>query len=344
MQDVVKTFGKRRDKPYEKMGSDPHHEFEKVRPLKHSSDGETGKHDMNQAAPDEEAADLHDSPSYDRQSEATASLGPEVRILHLQFPVTENADDELRPGGAPIIQSYDDSMDNAGAEIKDEVAYDAARYESARAVHDHMVSRVQDLQDDTVASLEDDKASVEDALQNRRAFESRAIRVVEEARKEAEEMEMEKRDVQDAAVAGHNVGVKRAVEAARMDMHDMVHAAVLNGGQDGMRAARERALAEGIRAEDEAQAQKSVEASAFVGQTAEQLEAVRENGKTTARLWRNDIEGADGLKNHMIREDAEHTAGDYGHVVMHDEKDIDNTVREGAGYVKLDRLADAVSR
>jgi len=257
----------------------------------------------------EEAADVRQTEDPDMTA-AEYAEDAEVRQQRMQ---------QYAPGGA-VIESYENGMDNAGAEVQDQVARDTARVENSRALQHHVVSQVRNLQDATVAELDEDKASVEEALENRQAIEMMAARKVEEARKEAQGIAVEKRDVEDAAVLGHAVGETRAMEMARLDMHDGLRAAVLNGDrEDGERDFRARALRQ-------AQDQREAEASAYVAQTADQMERVKEDGSARAHLWREEIEGEDNATIRMIREDADDVADDYDHLNTRNQEEIDGFV------------------
>jgi len=262
------------------------------------------------------------------------------------------AETAVMPGqaGGAVVDAFDNALSSAVEPDRNVILNAAERGmdHADRAMEfDHeMADQIHAEQDDTAASIQDDKEKVLGTLADTDAVDEAAIHTVQQARQQYEEVAIKKAQTEAAAVAGHEVGERIAVEDAADQINGVVNArthAALKREQEEMRLARMREMEEGITGADDAEAQYRQSMSAHVADVSKENQAIRAHEARDAGVMREAIEGAEGIKNHIVKEAAVREAAHFDNAAMNDQEDIGDTVAGGAGYVARDIIADAVA-
>jgi len=262
------------------------------------------------------------------------------------------AETAVMPGqaGGAVVDAFDSALSSAVAPDRNIIVNAAKRGmdHADRAMEfDHeMADKIHADQDATAASFRDDGEKVLETLADSDAVDTAAIHTVQEARQQYEEAAIKKAQTEAAAVAGHEVGERIAVEDAADQINGMVNArtkAALKGEREELRLAREREIAEGITGADDAQAQYEADGRQYVAHVGKEHQAIRAHEARDAGMMREAIEGAQGIKTHIVKQAAVRQAAHFDKAAMDDQDDIDDTVVGGAGYVARDIIADAVA-
>jgi len=260
------------------------------------------------------------------------------------------AETKAMPGqpGGPVTKAFDTSVARGvnNNHYMADVDHDIELEDNSERGTRNMAHDIMADQDATVDSLQNDEEKVLGTLANSDNVAKQAIHEVANAREDYGETAIKKAQTQDAALAGQYVGRRIAAENAQDHLEDVVHArttAALKRTRDEMHDARDVARAEGITAADDYQAGEMAEGRAYVAHKRKENTAVQRHSARDANVLRTSIEGAEGIKNHMLKEDANLKAGRYHRWQRRDQDDIAGAVVEGAPQVERDIVADAVT-
>lgn len=253
------------------------------------------------------------------------------------------------PGGS-VVQAYDSAMahtiDPAMNPLVQQAARDIAHEDEAVRFNAEMANDLRADEDATAATYHAAADSILDTAANTDEIEKAAIHTVAGARQRYEEAAIEKDQTEAAAVAGHAQGEKIGLENAMQSMNEMTNArtqAALKVSREEMRMARDKEIAEGITAPDNVQAQMEADGRYYASHEMKANEAARAHAVRDANLVRTQIEGAQGIENHVATQDALREANSLNHATEGAEEDIAQTIAAGAPYVERDMIADAVA-
>jgi len=253
------------------------------------------------------------------------------------------------PGGS-VEQAYDSAMarsiDPAMNPFVQQAARDVAHQDEAARFNAEMADNLRADEDATAASYHAAADSILDTAANSDEVEKAAIHTVADARKRYEEAAIEKDQTEAAAAAGHAEGEKVGLENAMQSINQMTNArteAALKKSSEELHMAEDKEIAEGLTADDDALAQMEADGRYYASHEMKANEAARAHVERDANLIRTEIEGAQGIENHVATQDALREADSLNDATERAEADIAGTIAEGVPYVARDMIADAVA-
>merc|ERR1719313_1619413 len=156
-----------------------------------------------------------------------------------------------------------------------------------------------------------------------------------------------KRQTEDAAVEGAEMGEKAAMDDLAVRQHNEVKDMVKEDARDQTRAmedATQQEIGEGISAPQRAVQAMRDESAAMLHHHAKEVEAEEADNDASAALERSDIAGSQDLKDHAIKQDAMAKAGYLHEKAARDINDAEETAREGVGAAVDNMAADTIAR
>lgn len=253
------------------------------------------------------------------------------------------------PGGS-VVQAYDSAMartlDPVRNPLVQQMARDIAHQDEAARFNAEMANSVHADEDATAATYQAAADSILDTAADTDEVDKAAIHTVEGAREHYEEAAIAKDQTEAAALAGHAQGEKIGLENAMQSISEMTNArtrAALKKSREELLMARDKEIAEGITAADDVQAQMEADGRYYASHEMKANEAARAHVVRDANLVRTQIEGAQGIENHVATQDALREANTLNRATEGAEEDIAQTIAEGAPYVARDMIADAVA-
>lgn len=214
------------------------------------------------------------------------------------------------PGGS-VVQSFDESRVKAQS-MDGKLARDLAHVNREMNDETNLEDQLRKDKEFTTGRYKIAENAVEDTIANKEAVEKAAIHEVEKARKDDVEARIKRNQAQTAAAVGDAYGSAVAYERGKRDLDEKVNKRI-QANEAGEELAKKREIAAGITATDDIQRRKESAGRALVDHYRKEGAAERAKIMSDAGIIRTSVEGAEGLKNHMITQAAKDAAADWEH-------------------------------
>lgn len=238
------------------------------------------------------------------------------------------------PGG-DVVQAYDVSMNNAEDRMMEDTHPNAKDIKEALDYDKSLMKKAQQAKDSIVTSLHEDEVGIEAALAKRRKAEQASLDSVELARKGWEEQRIKELQADSAALAGRHIGGIAGEESAAFQLdNELRHAEMdhLQQEHHDLTRAMAQAKAEGFSAADRYKRMQRAAGEDYLSALKQQSEAIKADAKRNAHLVEGSMIGAEGIKDHMIKQAAEQATKRYNQLSKDARKDIRETVAHGAYF------------
>lgn len=238
------------------------------------------------------------------------------------------------PGG-DVVQAYDVSMNNAEDKMMEYTHPNAKDIKEALDYDKSLVKKTRQAKDAIVDSLQKDQVGIEAALAERRKAEQASLDSVEMARKGWEEQRIKELQADSAALAGRHIGEVVGEERAAFQLDNELRRAEMDHLQQEhheLTKAMAQAKADGFTAADRYKRMQRAAGEDYLSALKQQSEAIRADAKRNAHLVEGSIIGAEGIKDHMIKQAAQQATKQYNQLSKDARKDIRETVAHGAYF------------